>query len=73
MLVDDLLLCYKTKLDLVAKGLSICVMVISELTLLWKATEDVVKGSPLTMSHSQSGLFYTFKTHHTILQANRLL
>ena len=64
MLVDDLLLCYKTKLDLVAKGLSLCVMVISETTLLWKATEEVVMGSPLTMSYS---LFYTFKTRHTIL------
>ena len=53
--------------DLVAKGLSLCVMVISETTLLWKATEEVVMGSPLTMSHSQSSLFYTFKTHHTIL------
>ena len=35
MLVDDLLLHYKTKLDLVAKGLSLCMMVISEMTLLF--------------------------------------
>ena len=50
MLIDDLLLCYKTKLNLVAKGLSLCVVVISEMTLLWKATEEVVMGFPLCLT-----------------------
>ena len=51
-----MLLCYKTKLDLVAKGLSLCVVIISETTLLWKATEEVVMGSPLCLTVNRVSL-----------------
>ena len=48
MLVDDLLLRSQTNLDSVVQGLPPCMWPISARALLYKDTEEIVMGSPLT-------------------------
>lgn len=63
MLVDDLLLRSKTNLDSVVKGLPPCMWAISAGALLYKDTEEIVMGSPLTsdVPHSVESVL---NSHH---------
>ena len=69
MLVDDLLLRSKTNLDSVVKGLPPCMWAISARALLYKDTEEIVMGSPLTsdVPHSvESLLNFHHIQHHSV-------
>ena len=60
MLVDELPLCSKAKLDPEVKGLPLFMRAVSTMACLCKVTEEIGMGSPLTiyyMSYTQLSVF----------------